>query len=247
MIFMNKSMKTIPKLPVAAIILYLMAFFIPVIILPWNILNIYRAPKVCILVLGTAGILVYCMGQYMSGKLRPIPMTRTLAMAGILILWNLINPLYTENQYYTRVALSMNICCLLCFLCTVLFICEDKSRKGLLYTITWAGIGVSIIAWCQFLNLPFTTKYGFVPTTITGTIGNSNYLGAYMLFPLFTIMGLYPGSTSKYRTGLIVMLFIILLPLVVSRCRASWVSAFFSFIIFFWYLKNSTFGVQTEG
>ncbi len=73
---------------------------------------------------------------------------------------------------------------------------------------------------------------------MTGTIGNANYLGAYLLFPLFALAGLIFLLKGKLRllpVGLFIFVFGVFL---FTRARASWLGLVISFPIFMVLIKG---------
>jgi O-antigen ligase len=57
---------------------------------------------------------------------------------------------------------------------------------------------------------------------VTATIGNSNYLGAYLLFPLFALSGLFFLLKGKLRWLTALLSILVFGAFLCSRARASW-------------------------
>jgi len=90
-------------------------------------------------------------------------------------------------------------------------ITTDKRLKVLLWVIVSAGLAISLEAFAQhYLRRGILLPWVNQPI---GTIGNTNYVGCYLLFPIFAALGLR-------RERWFVPLFVFCL--FISRARASW-------------------------
>jgi O-antigen ligase len=81
---------------------------------------------------------------------------------------------------------------------------------------------------------------------IVGTLGNSNYLGAYLLFPLLSAAAIATGTrgVARYLNGALFTL--ILLALLLCRARAAWIGALASLIFAALLLKRiDNFSLRT--
>mgnify|MGYP001095178288 CR=1 FL=1 len=67
---------------------------------------------------------------------------------------------------------------------------------------------------------------------VMGTIGNSNYLGAYLVFPLFALAGLVFLLKGRLRLIPLVLFVFVLGALLFTRARAGWFGFFLSLPLF---------------
>ena len=83
----------------------------------------------------------------------------------------------------------MNMTCLLIFYFVSLYV-DGKKALWLLMAAAFSGLLVSIVTYFQYTNHFILFKWARPGMMVMGTIGNSNYLGAYLVFPLFAQLGL---------------------------------------------------------
>lgn len=195
----------------------LLVLVVPLVTFP-GLYNAYFMPKVFVIV--TFATIMVCFGY-------PKKVDKIVI---ILILLNLLNLFYTQNPYYTRIAVVLNISCLLFYQFTKDHVTLDN-LENVIACIAIAGLIVSVLA---ILN-----RFGMYPITYLGsrnpgfsiisTIGNSNFIGCYLLFPLFAALYLF---ARQYRWWLSVFPLIIFAGLIVSRTRASWLGFAVGFILF---------------
>jgi len=100
----------------------------------------------------------------------------------LVILLNFFSFFYTKNYYYTNVAVTMNLTALL-FMYFVALHLTGKSAFWLLVLTALSGVLVSIETWFEFYDKSTLFQWMTPGSMVIGTIGNSNYLGAYLLFP----------------------------------------------------------------
>ena len=197
------------------------SFIVPIIIAPAILGNAFNAPKNLAIYLGASLLVAGWAWRPFKLKVHPL--------VTILIVLNLLSLFYTLNPYYTRVACALNISCLVIFTFTEHFLNKDRA-KILFIVITASGFLVSCLAWLHAFGVhPIFIWMG--NDLIISTIGNGNYLGAYLLVPLFTTASLfllYP----RHRVGIGAVFLFILMALVFSRARASWLAFFIAFPLF---------------
>ena len=189
-----------------------MAFLVPVTILPYYISNRFETPKSLIIMLGVS-ILIFANYE----KLKNIPF-----IVKALILFNVVNLFYSENIYYTKIAVILNVSCLLVYYFSSMITDIYKIMQAVMIS----GLAVSVYAWFQF--------FGDDPKIIS-TIGNSNFLGAYLIFPLFASIGLMFHMKHKVLYGCASL--IIFSALLFARARGAWVGFFFGIMILIWKWK----------
>jgi len=121
----------------------------------------------------------------------------------------LVNPLWAVNPYYCHRQVIITLCCLALFW----IISKYDWRKWILAVTVLSGVFVSLETYAQWLgdSLIFPAGVGM----IASTIGNSNYLAAYLLFPIFACLALR-GPWLLALTALVPAL-------IISRGRAGWI------------------------
>ncbi|MFH1350510.1 MAG: O-antigen ligase family protein, partial [Pseudomonadota bacterium] len=154
-----------------------------------------------------------------------------------LIGLNLFSFFYTWNTYYTIHAAMMNITSLLLLYFVSLHV-DGYRASWLLMTAAFSGFLVSIESWLQFMDVFLIFKWAHPGIMVMGTIGNSNYLGAYLIFPLFATAGLVFLLKGKTRLIPLVLFFFIFGAFLFTRARAAWFGFFLSFPIFLLLLKK---------
>jgi len=111
-------------------------------------------------------------------------MTKTNKYLFFLGLLTLLNPLWAINPYYCHKAVIINLSCFFIFW---LISKHPEWVKPILVVIVLSGVVVSVETLVES-----TGKTWFFPkyNGINSTLGNSNFLGAYLLFPIFACLAL---------------------------------------------------------
>ena len=227
----------VPCFDLSTIIIFVMTLSVPVAVLPSVLDNAFNTPKSLIIIAGVSLLLLIYFAGLFRGK--PVPRSNTSAplWVAVLIFLNFLSFLYTENYYFTKIAALMNISCLLFFFFASLHI-DEKKAFWFLAAIAFSGILVSISTYLQFADKSILFKWAAKEGSIMGTIGNSNYLGAYLLFPLFALSGFLFLSKGKWRfvsAGFLVFVFGAFL---CSRARASWLASGIAIPLLFFLVKR---------
>ncbi len=222
----------------SAVVILAMTLLVPLLVLPDRLENIFDSPKSMLILLGVSILTAVSATRFLWGKSILKSGASTPLWIIILILLNFFSFLYTDNYYYTKVAVILNISCLLFFYFTSLYI-DGKKAFWILAAVAFSGVLVSIITYFQFAG-QFNPLFRWVPpgTNVMGTIGNSNYLGAYLLFPLFALAGLIFLIKGRMRLVPMVLLAFVFGALLLSRARASWLGLGISFPVFLLLIKN---------
>jgi O-antigen ligase len=220
-----------------AVLILLQAAPVPVVVLPGLLTNVFNTPKTLCMLLGATAM----AGIYITRVLRGRPVlfseAATPKIVLMLVFLNAFSLFYTRNPYYTNVAATLNITSLSIFYFASLYI-DTKRASWLLGVMAFSGLLVAIETWLQFFNI-FILYKGVRPgAMIMGTVGNSNYLGAYLIFPLFAMVGLMLLCKGQWRIILLGPLLFMLGAMVFTRARASWVGLFFSLPLFLILLKK---------
>jgi O-antigen ligase len=205
------------------LIISVMTLLVPVAILPAVLDNAFNAPKNLIIFTGVSLLLLVYFAEFFRGKAVRKSDTSSPMWVVILIFLNLLSFIYTENYYFTKIAALMNISCLILFFFVSLHI-DERKAFWIIVIVAFSGIIVSISTYLQFAGKSIFFKWAAAENAIMGTIGNSNYLGAYLLFPLFALSGLLFLLKGKLRfipAGLLLFVFGAFL---CSRARASWLA-----------------------
>lgn len=218
------------------ILILSLTLIVPLAVMPGIIDNAFNTPKTLLMVIFVLCMTFIYLLDYLRGRPVLASVSNTHYITLFIIFLDFVSLLYTKNIYFTRVAALLNITCLVFFTFVSLYV--DGKRAGLLITAaTLSGFLVSIIVWLQFFDIYLLFPWSS-PGDIMGTIGNSNYLGAYLIFPLYTSAGLIflkKGKTRMVTASLCVM---ILAAFLFSRARASWVGFFVSLPVFLYLLKR---------
>jgi len=145
-----------------------------------------------------------------------------LALAAL----NVFNLFYTVNVFYSRQVILVNLCCLVLVWITSEVV-NSKRLPVLLWVIVLSGVAVSLEGIAQWLGkgilLPLQTS-----GTPVATIGNTNYLGAFLLFGIFATLSLQ----SRHRLLIIPPLLLLAGGLMLSRARASWLGCAVGLTVF---------------
>lgn len=223
-------------------IIFTLTLVVPLIVLPYILDNAFNSPKTLLMLTGVCLMVgIYC-SDFLRGKAVFKPGTSTPKIILFLIMLNFFSFFYTRNYYFTAVAATMNITCLLLFSFVSLNI--DSKKAFLLLSITaFSGLLVSVFAWLQFFDIHILFRWvKYSPSrpwaTVMGTIGNSNYLGAYLIFPLFATAGLISLMRDKTRLIPVGLFIIIMGAFLFARARASWLGFFLSLPLFLYLLKK---------
>ena len=217
-------------------IIIFLAFALPLFVIPRGMVNAFHAPKTALLVIGASIIVVHHITRFFLGKEILRNSSSLLIWVLILISLNVSSFFYTKNPYFTKVAVLMNVSALLIFYFSSLHI-NRKNSKWLMYAVCLGGLLVSIITYLQFTGHYILFKGIPKGINVMGTIGNSNYLGAYLMFPLFVSAGLILLSRGKQRLIWVCLGVAVLGALLFSRARASWLGFGFSFPLYLIMLK----------
>ena len=219
-----------------------LTLLVPLIVLPGYLENAFFAPKYLILLLGAFGLTALYATRFVFGRKIPACRTSTPYFLVILITLNFVSFFYTANIYYTRVAALLNIACLLLIYFTALYL-EGKALEWLMAAVGASGLFIAAITYLQFSGCFIIFKFMHPGDMVTATIGNSNYLGAYLLFPLFAVMGIAFRFKGKLRILLFTLFLFLLGALLISRARASWLG-FTAALPFFLFLTKKIFNIS---
>jgi O-antigen ligase len=181
-------------------------------------------------------ICIYCF-QFFSGKPVKYSKAKTPAWLLLIVLLNFISFFYTQNYYYTNVAVLMNISALTIFYFTSIYTDNSKSL-WILEAIVLSGIIISIVAWLQYYNSPILPQWLKSSAKTTALIGNSNYLGAYLLFPLLALSGLMFLLKGKMRFIIAGLILFVLIALLFSKTRSAMLGFSFALPIFLIFIKK---------
>jgi O-antigen ligase len=218
------------------IILFFLAFAVPLIVLPHSLDNAFNTPKTCLIIIGTFVLLGILILRCIKGSGISVPQAGTPLVLFLLILLNLSSFFYTDNYYYTAVAAAIQVSCLLSLYFVSVYI-DGKNALRLLLIAAAAGFLVSLETWLQFFNVFVLFPWAHPHINVMGTIGNSNYLGAYLLFVLFIASGLFFLVRGRYRFIYAGLFLFVFAAFIFSRARASWLGFFLAMPLFLLLLK----------
>jgi O-antigen ligase len=226
-----------PGFDLPTLIILSMTLFVPIAVLPNTLDNAFNTPKSLVILAGVSLLLIVYCAKFFLGKAVRRSDTSTPIWVAILIFLNFLSFLYTDNYYYTKIAALMNISSLVFFFFVSLHI-DEKKAFWILAVVAFSGVLVSVSTYLQFVDKSILFKWARAEGAIMGTIGNSNYLGAYLLFPLFALSGLLFLVKGKWRfvsAGLFIFVFGAFL---CSRARASWLACGIALPLLFYLVKR---------
>ncbi|PKN64441.1 MAG: hypothetical protein CVU57_14475 [Deltaproteobacteria bacterium HGW-Deltaproteobacteria-15] len=218
-------------------ILFLLTLTTPVIVLPWSLENAFVAPKSALILAGISILLGIYILKCINGSLVLVPGAGTTPIFLLLIVLNFSSFFYTENYYYTVVAAALNTACLLLFYFVSIYM-DGKKALWLFVTAAAAGFLVSLETWLQFLNVFVLFPRAQPGFNVVGTIGNSNYLGAYLLSVLLIVGGLAFIGRGYFRWISIGLFAFVFAAFLFSRARASWLGFGLSFPLFLYLMAR---------
>jgi O-antigen ligase len=211
-----------PSFTLYFVIASILTFFMPILVLPYVLDNAFNTPKTVLMQLGVCFMAAVYSIQLFRGKEVFFTRSAVPKLMILVILLNFFSFFYTKNYYYTNVAVTMNLTALL-FMYFVSLHLSGRTAFWLLVITALGGILVSIETWFEFYDKSILFQWMTPGSMVIGTIGNSNYLGAYMLFPLLALTALIfllKGKRRWVAGGLWIFVFAALL---FSRGRAAWV------------------------
>lgn len=219
------------------IVIYGLTLGVPVLVLPGIVDNAFNTPKNLVLIAGAALMAAMYAFQYLRGQKVFSAKTPAPKLLVGLILLNLFNLFYTQNDYYTTHAAALNIACLLVFFFLSIGL-DGKRALWIVWIAALAGVLVSVVTYFQFTGHFILFKWAHKGIMVMGTIGNSNYLGAYLVFPLFALVALLFLVKGPWRLVPLSLFLFILGAFLFSRARAGWFGFFLSLPLFLWLLTR---------
>jgi O-antigen ligase len=218
-------------------VIYLMTLAVPVLVLPGIVDNAFNTPKNLVLFVGAALMAGLYAFQYLRGKEVPSAKSATSRLLVGLVLLNLFNLLYTQNDYYSIHAASLNIACLLVFYFLSIRVNGNRALR-IVAIAAFAGVLVSVVTYLQFTGHFILFKWAHKGIMVMGTIGNSNYLGAYLVFPLFAVVSLIFLLKGPWRLLPVAVFIFMLGAFFFTRARAGWFGFFLSLPVFLWLMAR---------
>ena len=204
------------------VIASVLTFFVPILVLPAILDNAFNTPKTVLIQLGVCLMAAVYSFQLFRG--REVSFTRSAVpkLMMLVILLNFFSFFYTRNYYYTNVAATMNVTALL-FVYFLSLHLSAKNAFRLLVLTALSGVLVSFETWLEFSDTSALFPWTTPGSMVVGTIGNSNYLGAYLLFPILAFTALIFLLKGKLRWVAGALLVFVFAALLFSRARAAWV------------------------
>lgn len=219
--------KPVPPLPEPVLNFYfviasILTFFVPVLVLPYVLDNAFNTPKTVLMQLGVCLMAAVYSIQLFRGKEVSITRSAVPKLILLVILLNFFSFFYTKNDYYTNVAVTMHVTSLL-FMYFLSLHLSGRTAFWLLVLTALSGVLVSIETWFEFYDKSVLFQWMTPGSMVIGTIGNSNYLGAYLLFPLLAFTALIFLLKGKLRGVAGALWIFVFAALLFSRARAAWV------------------------
>ncbi|PKN65443.1 MAG: hypothetical protein CVU57_10010 [Deltaproteobacteria bacterium HGW-Deltaproteobacteria-15] len=219
------------------VIILILAFVVPILVLPTMLDNAFNTPKTTLALVGAAAMIGIYASRLLRGREILVSGAPTPRVVLVLIALNLFSFFYTANPYYTVLAVTMNLTALSLFYFSSLYVTAGSAFLVLL-AVALSGVLVSIETWLQFFNIFVLFTWAKPGTAVMGTIGNSNYLGAYLVFPLFALAGLAFLFKGRLRFAPIILFVFVLGAILFSRARAGWFGFFLSLPLFLFLMKR---------
>ncbi|NTV56990.1 MAG: hypothetical protein HGA74_06865 [Deltaproteobacteria bacterium] len=219
--------KPVPPLPEPVLNFYfviasILTFFVPVLVLPYVLDNAFNTPKTVLMQLGVCLMAAVYSIQLFRGKEVSITRSAVPKLILLVMLLNFFSFFYTKNDYYTNVAVTMHVTSLL-FMYFLSLHLSGRTAFWLLVLTALSGVLVSIETWFEFYDKSVLFQWMTPGSMVIGTIGNSNYLGAYLLFPLLAFTALIFLLKGKPRGVAGALWIFVFAALLFSRARAAWV------------------------
>ncbi len=211
-----------PKFNPYFVIALVLTFFVPILVLPAIVDNAFNTPKAVLIQLGVCLMAALYSIQIFRGREVSITRSPVPKLIFLVILLNFFSFFYTRNYYYTNVAATMNVTALL-FLYFLSLHLSGKNAFWLLVLTALSGVLVSIETWFEFYDKSVLFTWLTPGSMVVGTIGNSNYLGAYLLFPVLALTALVFLLKGKLRWVAAALWIFVFAALLFSRARAAWV------------------------
>ncbi len=219
------------------VVLAITAMVVPILVLPGILDNAFNMPKTLVILIGAFSMAAVYGVTFLAGGRVYVPAVSIPKIMVVLIGLNLFSFFYTENPYFTVHAAALNISCLL----VIYFASVSVGKKAaclLLGLSALSGLLVSVETWLQFLGHSSLFKWAHEGMMVMGTIGNSNYLGAYLLFPLFAAAGMFFLLKGRWRLIPAVIFFFLLAAFLFARARAGWMGFFLALPLFLLFMKR---------
>lgn len=207
------------------ILIAFLVFAFPLVVLPHILDNVFNTPKTLLMQTGVSLLAALYAFQLLRGKEVPVSRASTPKLMLLVVLLNFFSFFYTRNDYYTAVGATLNVTALL-FLYFVSLYGAGKRAFWLFAVVAAGGVLVALETWLEFYDTSLLYPWTNKGSMVVGTIGNSNYLGAYLLFPLLAVTGLIWLVRGKARYALIGLWVFVFAALLFSRARAAWVGVF---------------------
>jgi O-antigen ligase len=226
-------------------ILLILAFVVPILVLPMVLDNAFNTPKTTLALIGASLMAAVYACRLLRGREILVSRASTPKVLLVLIALNAFSFFYTANPYYTTHAAMMNLTALALFYFASLYVTTGGAFL-ILVAVAASGVLVSIETYLQFLSIFMIFKWAHPGIMVMGTIGNSNYLGAYLIFPLFALAGLVFLLKGRLRLVPLILFVFVLGALLFTRARAGWFGFFISLVVFLVLMKR-VYGIHLFG
>jgi O-antigen ligase len=215
---------------------------VPLLVLPMVLDNAFNTPKTTLMLLGATVMVGIYASRFLLGKEILFSRASTHKVMLLLVLLNVFSFFYTANPYYTLHAAMMNLTCLAVLYFVSLYV-DGRAAFLVVLVAAISGVLVSIETYLQFMGVFVLFKWAHYGIMVMGTIGNSNYLGAYLVFPLFALAGLVFLLKGRLRLVPLALFLFVLGALLFTRARAGWFGFFLS-LPFFLFMMTRIHGFR---
>lgn len=200
-----------------------MTLAVPLVIVP-GLENIFETPKH--LVIFGGALLIVLLWIIRQGEFR---YSGLFSVGMAIAIFSIFSLFYTKNPYYTKHYVILNLSCL-----AVLFAVSQYGKRFhliLFGAIALAGLWVSVETICQYFGIYPSVKWP--AGSLASTIGNPNYIGSYLIFPIFAMLGLAFIFEGRLRIILSLLSLFPFIALYLTRARSGWLAIAVSLPLFF--------------
>ncbi|MGE5838342.1 MAG: O-antigen ligase family protein [Deltaproteobacteria bacterium] len=211
-----------PSLNSFFVVAAVLTFIVPLLVLPYALDNAFNTPKTVLMQLGVCLMTAVYSIKLFTGKEIAVTRSAVPILMLLVILLNFFSFFYTKNYYYTNVAVTMHLTALL-FMYILSLHLTARAAFWLLVLAALSGFLVSLETWFEFYDKPILIPWLTPGSPVVGTIGNGNYLGAYLIFPLLAFTALIFLLKGNLRWVCFALWIFVFAALLFSRARAAWV------------------------
>jgi hypothetical protein len=202
-------------LTVVRVLVLVLAVLVPLFVAPYVLENMYSQPKWVILFVLTWTAAV-CLGERLWSTGRDVVLA---VMALVVVMF--LTTLWTANLRTTQEALLQNTTCLVLLLVVGAGVNRTWALR-ILHVSVVVGVVVAGLAILEAFEIFSVLPGRHRGAMVVSTIGNSNYLGAYLMFPFLWAVGfaIMDDSAPYWAAAAVIGA-----GLYLCQARAAWIGA----------------------